>query len=216
MEQNDISGKYQYFLRLQALDGYKEIASKVFLTDRFSSVLSVHHTGKKGNNPHYHFCLTTDYKKDALRKELKKHFVLAKGNRHLSLRDWDGDTKACSYLFHEGTEAILRKGYTDEMIQKYKDTNDVVQSKLVKPIHIVDKVVEHFKQKSYRSMYSRDNNLEVFEYMMSMIKSSGEWLPNKFQASRYMLMIKAKLAETPTQENLLWQELYQDWFSHGL
>lgn len=100
----------EYVLRLQALDGYSSKFDEVF-GDRFSRVLCVHHLGKKRDNPHYHFCLTTDYKSDALRKYLKGHFNLAKGNKHLSLKSWDGDEKACSYLFHEGTEALISKGF---------------------------------------------------------------------------------------------------------
>ena len=119
--------RMDYVLRLQALDGYSSKFDDVF-SDRFTRVLCVHHTGKKGDNPHYHFCFTTDYKKDALRKYLKGHFDLATGNKHLSLKDWDGDQKACSYLFHEGTPLVMSRGFSEKEIEDFKRINEIVKT----------------------------------------------------------------------------------------
>ena len=63
---------HEFFaLRIQALDGYDTIMKEVFTTDRFPRHIRVHHTGKKGDNPHYHLLICTDYKQQALRAELK-------------------------------------------------------------------------------------------------------------------------------------------------
>ena len=198
-----------YVLRLQALDGYQAKFDDVF-SDRFKRVLCVHHTGKKGDNPHYHFCLTTDYKKDALRKYLKGHFDLATGNRHLSLKDWDGDKKACSYLFHEHTEELIVKGFTPDEINEFKIDNDIVQSKMVKAPTIVKLCVEHFKEKG-RSVDKK----EIFTHMIKLYRKNGEWIPNRFQADRLITKIRSDLAQTDAQEALFIQNLYNEYFPYA-
>lgn len=199
-----------YVLRLQALDGYQAKFATVF-GDRFSRVLCVHHTGRRGDNPHYHFCLTCDYRKDALRKYLKGHFDLASGNRHLSLKDWDGDPRACSYLFHEGTEELIVKGFTQEEISEFKRDNDVVQAKMLKAPTVVKMCVEYFKQKGYTP-----DKREIFTHMVQIYrKNASEWIPNKFQSERYITRIRSDLAVTDAQEALFIQNLYNEYFPYG-
>lgn len=203
-----------YVLRLQALDGYQAKFDEVF-GDRFSRVLCVHHLGRKRDNPHYHFCLTTDYKSDALRKYLKKHFDLAKGNRHLSLKPWDGGPEACSYLFHEGTEALMTRGFTDEQVQKFKEHNDLIQSKMVKPNMIVDKCVEYFRERrGNRPLWIPDKR-DIFYKIMATYKHNGEWLPNKFQAERIINKVRSDLADLPEAEHMLWNTMYNEYFPYG-
>uniref|UniRef100_UPI004048C25A hypothetical protein n=1 Tax=Flavobacterium sp. TaxID=239 RepID=UPI004048C25A len=179
-----------YFLRLQALDGYQAKFVDVF-GDRFSRVLCVHHTGRKGDNPHYHFCLTCDYKKQALRVYLKQHFDLAKGNRHLSLKDWDGSDKACSYLFHEGTEPVLWAGFSQTQIDSFKAANTVIQSKLVRPDMIVARALQILLQKA--GDLSSDKRA-MFNILFDIYKDNGEWLPNKFQWERVINKLRLEYA----------------------
>jgi len=177
-----------YVLRLQALDGYSNKFDEVF-GDRFSRVLCVHHTGRTGNNPHYHFCFTADYKKDALRKYLKGHFDLARGNKHLSLKDWDGRKEACSYLFHEGTEALISKGFTAEEITEFKEMDTLIQSKMIKPNMVVDKAVTILKE-------ARDpDKRTIFGVLFQIYVDNGEWLPNKFQWERVINKVRLELAK---------------------
>lgn len=212
-----------FVLRLQALDGYGALAIASLPTDRFPKVLAVHHTGKKGDNPHYHFCLTTDYKMDALRKMLKKVFTLATGNKHLSLKQWDGGTKALSYLFHEGTDVFLNTGYTEEEIDEYKTQNDVVQSKMVKGHMVVDVVVDFFvqAQKSEGTPLHRNDKRAIFYKVLDVYNKSGEWLPNRFQAERLTLRVRQKLVMIQADAGCqaAWQmfqnDLFNDYFPHG-
>lgn len=201
-----------YVLRLQALDGYSAKFTDVF-NDRFSRVLCVHHMGKAGNNPHYHFCLTTDYQKQALRVYLKKQFALATGNKHLSLKDWDNNPKACSYLFHEGTEPLITKGFTTEEIQEFTTANDLIQSKMIKPHHVVDVVVAYFKEK-YPHKLDVDKR-EIFFKIIQTYRHNGEWIPTAFQASRLINKVRSDLAETPAQESWLLQQLFNEYFPFG-
>lgn len=178
-----------YVLRLQALDGYKSKFSNVFTdNDRFTRVLCIHHTGKRGDNPHYHFAFTCDYKKDALRKYFKKYFDLATGNRHLSLKDWDGDRKACSYMFHEGTEPVINKGFSEREIEDFKIINETIKNEIKKnaPAKIVEEATIYFKGKD-------PGHKDIFKYILCRLRSNGDWLPNKYQMDRWIFRIQANL-----------------------
>lgn len=189
-----------YVLRLQALDGYAAKFSLVF-SDRFTRVLHVHHTGKKGDNPHYHFCLTTDYKKDALRKYLKGHFDLASGNKHLSLKDWDGSIRACAYLYHEGTPVTNLRGFTDEELSEFKMINVEVKQSQTKVPQVLQDCYERMCTKDLfgnpvytrpatiydiHSDNSRQEHRRCFDILMDLFREKGDWIPNKFQFERYI------------------------------
>lgn len=194
-----------YVLRLQALDGYQAKFNDVF-GDRFTRVLCLHHTGRKGDNPHYHFCFTCDYKKDALRKYLKKEFTLASGNRHLSLKDWDGDRKACSYLFKEGTEPIIRRGFSDEELDDFRTINECVQEEIKKnsPVKIVQDCTEYFNGRS-------PTHKEIFIWIMERLRKNGDWLPNKWTMERWIMRIQANLKDDKEYGSYL-KKIYENWY----
>lgn len=177
-----------YALRIQALDGYASTMEKVFSTDRFSRTIRIHHTGKKGDNPHYHLLITTDYKQDALRKELKKHFTLATGNKHLSIKNWDGSQQAVAYLYHEGTTPDMIRGFTQEELSQAQDINHAVKERVKQnaPSKIVEEATAYFQGKT---PYDKD----VFCWIFKRLAQNGDWLPNKFQVERWILRIQANL-----------------------
>lgn len=201
-----------YVLRLQALEGYHTKFESIFTSDRFSRSMYVYHTGKRGDNPHYHFCLTCDYKQPALRAELKKHFDLAKGNRHLSLKRWDGSPKACSYLFHEGTEPVVLKGFSQDEVNEFREANKDIQD-LIKdktPHRVLVEVYEKFRG-------TEPSQFQMFSAIMDVCRYNGDWFPNKFQVDRWMMKLQGMLAESkPPQEweslKILWyRQYYGDW-----
>lgn len=201
---------YGYVLRLQALDGYYTKFVDVFDTDRFTHILYVHHTGKQGDNPHYHFVIRTDYRTDALRKYLKGHFDLAKGNRHLSLKAWDGDVRACSYLYHEGTKVVSMKGFTDDELVLFKEKNDEVQKEIKRksPIKIIADCVAHFKENKRLPSHS-----DIFMFIMNRLRVQGDFLPNKFQMDRWILRIQADLMDDGQFKSYM-IELYENWYGN--
>jgi len=198
-----------YAIRLQALSGYDEKIHQIFTSDRFSRFVRVHHTGRKGNNPHYHFVLTCDYKIPALRMELNKHFTLAKGNTHLSIKNWDGNLKAVAYLFHEGTDVDMVREFSDEEISQAKLINDATQERIKKnaPAKIVEDATLHFIQA--RNFSPRRK--EIFDYIYDRLRQNGDWLPNKFQFERWELRIQANVR--PDQEwRTMKENLFECWY----
>jgi len=196
-----------YVLRLQAHDGYQQKFSNVF-TDRFSRILGVPHSGRRGDNPHYHFAFTCDYKQPALREYLKKHFSQGKGNRHLSLKKWDGDPKACSYMFHEGTEMIIQKGFTDDEVSTFKTINANIKEAIKKnaPAKIVEDATEHFRAKGIDPAHS-----VLFMWIMKRLRDNGDWLPNKYQMERWIMRIQANL-KTDVEYKSYLIRLYESWY----
>ena len=210
-----------YVLRLQALDGYQAKFADVF-TDRFSRVLYVHHTGKNGDNPHYHFCFTCDYRKDALRKYLKGHFDLASGNKHLSLKDWDGSIRACAYLYHEGTSVSNLRGFTNAELEEFSTINRDVKQSQVKIPAILEKVVKRLTQmKVYGhkhdpgAYYIQDvcsDHRNIFNLILDECRKSNDFVPNKFQMERYINKVRLMMTTKPSDYRKFEHELYYQYF----
>lgn len=205
-----------YVLRLQALDGYQAKFNEVF-NDRFTRLIYVHHTGKKGDNPHYHFCFTCDYKKEALRKYLKGHFDLAKGNKHLSLKDWDGSPDACAYLFHERTKVMNVKGFTDEEYEQFFRRNEEVQNSHTKVPVILERVMKNIlghEVFTLTGMYKPpyDEKKFLFKQIMYEIRRTSDWVPNRFQMERYINKLRLMLNTTDSSFETFITNLYHEYF----
>jgi hypothetical protein len=160
--------------------------------------------------------IITDYKQQALRVELKKHFTLGKGNGHLSLKLWDGNLKANSYMFHERTiEIIVNKGYKDEEIKQYKEMNDEIQTEILgnTPIEMCRQVFQQII-KQYKGggvIAAQPICFAIWDYY----KSKGSWQPNKFQMERYIKQIQQDYAEyydKGTGNSASWVETKNHWF----
>jgi len=200
-----------YAIRIQALDGYDKIMNEVFTTERFPRRIRVHHTGKKGDNPHYHLLICTDYKNQALRAELKKYFKLSKGNKHLSIKTWDGNIKAVAYLFHEGTEPDLIKGFTDEELKTAREINRQVKETIKKnaPAQIVQDCTDYF----IGDPSLRCTRRSIFEYIFKRLDENGDWLPNKFQFDRWYVRIMCNVLDGDRKKQWI-ESMYDDWYSY--
>lgn len=198
-----------YAIRLQNYPTYDEKVQTIFSSDRFNRTIRVHHTGRKKDNPHWHLLVECDYKKPALRAELKKHFTLATGNKHISIKDWDGNIKATAYLFHEGTEPDLIRNFTQEEIDNARQMNTQVQATIKSnaPVKIIQDAVDYFTEQGNYTPHQK----HIFDFVYDRLRSSGDWLPNKFQFERWAVRIQATLR--PDKE---WREykteLYESWY----
>lgn len=184
----------KYAIRIDDRQGYKEILSALLETQEYKDVLCVQHAGKTGENIHYHICLTTDLKNQALRKRLKASFDKGKGNGHMSLKQWDGNEKALSYMFHEDeAEIIYNKGHSNDDIERYKKLNDDVKADIRNnsPNAIVSKVTQMLLETPSRG---RDHR-SIFIAIADEVYSRGEFFPNKFQMDRWISRVEMDLLQ---------------------
>lgn len=121
-----------YCIRVQAIEDYGSKIAMLNNVEDYTGVLAVRHSGSKKENPHYHIVIRTEVKEQAMRVRMKKIFTIGKGNQHMSIKRWDGDDKALSYLFHElqpdeEANLICSKGLTSARIEELRQKNDAVQ-----------------------------------------------------------------------------------------
>jgi len=193
-----------YCVRVQALDGYGEfVGSLQFVTD-YTSALAVKHKGKRGENPHFHIVIRTSVKQQAFRVRMKNLFKDGKGNEHMSIRPWDGDSKALSYLFHEDagdhvTPIYLRKEVPDEFLsflraQNVAITAEVVKAKGKSSHTLFDDAVAHFGKsiKSPRDV-ARLQDEEIATYMMLHAMRAGKYAPQPWLLRSMVLKCKFHL-----------------------
>lgn len=199
----------EYAIRIQALSGYDKIIEELLSGDRFSRTIRVHHTGKKKDNSHYHLLITCDYKHQAIRAEFKKHFILARGNKHLSIKVWDGDIKAVAYLFHEGTEPDLIKNFTPDEIALASVINSQIQMKIKKnsPAQIIQDCTDYFINKGD----FEPHRVEVFQYVFLRLKLNGDFLPNKFQYDRWAMRIQANVRSGKEYQGYM-KTIFGEWY----
>jgi len=141
-----------YCVRVQAIEGYK---SKV-LGLAYDHIIAVKHLGGKGDNPHYHLVIKTPTKAQAFRVRMKNAFPDGKGNSHMSIKPWDGDDKAISYLFHEEqgddlAEILRWDGIPRERIDYFRTLNVKVKASVEenkkKSSHLLwETAYEHFRK----------------------------------------------------------------------
>jgi len=185
----------KYFIRIDDRQGYLEILRKFINNNlRFKQVLCVKHFGETGENIHYHVACESDYKQQALRKELKKLFTMGKGNGHMSIKDWDGDEKVLSYMFHEDKHEIIYSTYSTDDINKFKDANDIIKDSIKNncPNNIVRETITRLiEQHKTIRWYDKP---EIIFLVWDICKEKGEWYPNKFQLDRWVMKIQAELS----------------------
>lgn len=121
-----------YCIRVQAFEGYGEKITMLPATEDYDAVLAVRHVGSKKENTHYHIVIRTNVKAQALRVRLRKLFPDGSGNGHMSIKHWDGDDRALSYLFHElepeETATLLaNKGFSDQRLSELRAQNDSIK-----------------------------------------------------------------------------------------
>lgn len=186
---SDYDYKYRYFIRIDEYENYENLLMEEFSGNRYSLVLCVKHKGKSGRNPHFHLTLTTNYKKDALRKRLKQVFTKGSGNAHLSIKDWDGNMNANSYMFKELKEmeplqVVLNRGYTTEKIQQFRAQSDSIK-KAIADNSPQQKVAKIFELAQNERIDFNDTIQVVYVIWKFYMEEPGSWMPDRRQVERY-------------------------------
>lgn len=119
-----------YFVRIDEHEAYAEIIKNLSeIHPDFHRIFAMRHVGKFKENPHFHLVITTVIKLQTFRVRMKKLFTKGTGNGHMSIKVWDGDEKALSYLFHEEDPYIIvQYGYSDEDVARFIEADKEVKA----------------------------------------------------------------------------------------
>lgn len=172
-----------YFVRLNEHPGYKELVCSLVDNADYEKVFAIYHKGGKGENPHFHVTIKTLVKQQALRVRLRNIFVKGEGNKHMSLKQWDGALQANSYMFHEdGAPIICNKGYTDEDIEVMRKTNDKVQKEIEKCKQKASwRLEEVVVKRVLASNLGGISQREIARMILQEAFQSDKYQPNDFQ-----------------------------------
>lgn len=145
-----------YCLRVDALDGYSDKLPLLSACSDYKSIVAVKHHGSQKENPHFHLVVRTEVASQAFRVRMRKIFDQGKGNGHMSIKPWDGNNDAVSYLFHEDENAVLlvQHNVSDETIAACRERNRqvtqmVVASKTKASWHLEEVIWDAIKDRAY-------------------------------------------------------------------
>lgn len=204
-----------YCVRVQAQEGYRE---KIVILP-YTTIIVVKHLGAKGDNPHYHMVIRTDVKPQAFRVRMKNVFPDGKGNAHMSIKPWDGDDKAISYLFHEETNddkaEILRwDGLPRGRIDDFRSLNQQVQVGVAeskkKSAHLLwENALNHFKRHPPRS------HKEIAHWMILDALRNDKYVPQawllKAMTFKVMFLLdEGKVKNEEQTASLILNELWRE------
>lgn len=174
----------------------KEKVSQLLWVDCMR-LLVVTHVGDKTEKEHCHFVveLSSNLQKQSLLARIKVVYGVS-GNEQLSAKPWDGNSDACSYLFHDSVaEIICNKGFSNDEIAQFRSRNEFVQ-----------KVVEENKKRASgrcvdRALaaiaageLTRDEKL-IAVWLFRLIRNGEMYEPGDFLIKRYVEEIMSKSVE---------------------
>lgn len=190
-----------YCVRITEYPNYGDRITALTMTTDYESILSFHHKGATGENPHYHLVIRTQCKLKAFRARFVKIFDLGKGNEHMSIKPWDGDNEAYSYMFHESPDGkpYLQYKVSDEQVEEYRQMNKKIQQLVVqakgKASYHLEQIVLDLLEKGHH--YS-DFTIGCMVIREAMVRD--KYHPNDFQLRSIIDRIQFKRHELDSNE----------------
>lgn len=206
-----------YCLRVDARDGYLDKLGGFSLNPDYVTVIGVKHKGNSGENPHYHIVLRTTVKPQAFRVRMKTIFSEGKGNGHMSIKAWDGNNDAISYLFHEDEEAecVVRKGITEEQLQACKERNKRVQEAVKeakkRASHTLeDEVIQLIKSGQVKlpdRLYDESREYDIAKLVLLTAFRNDKYPPNDWLLKAITSKIMYKLKDGNVEDEERYAEM---------
>jgi hypothetical protein len=194
-----------YCVRVQAVEGYADKIRAMPLVADYAGLLAVQHSGGTKENLHYHIVIRTDVKSQTFRKRMKALFPEGKGNQHMSIKHWDGDDKALSYLFHElddneKSTLIARKGLDDSRIEELRQLNNYIKIQVAeakgKASHTLEEdAYLHFKELKQKHL----TPTEIATFMFLHAMRAGKYPPQPWLVRGMVARVQFRLLEGNTQ-----------------
>jgi len=190
-----------YCVRVQALEGYGDKIAGMILVSDYTAVLATRHHGSTKENPHYHIVIRTDVKPQAFRVRMKTQFPDGKGNQHMSIKPWDGDNRALSYLFHElepdeVATLVARKGLTDSQLEELRNQNDLVRVEVNKAksraSHTLEEDAYHFCTKNG---LRNPSDVELAQQIILLALRQNKYMPQPWLLRSLVIKVKFRLLD---------------------
>jgi len=200
-----------YMIRLNALEGYGAKIQSLVLNPDYSAILAMrHHGAGHKENPHYHIVIRTAVKDQAMRVRLRNIFPDGKGNGHLSMKAWDGQDEAMSYLFHEEPEAqpFVNKGVSDEFLVRLRAINHeqlkAVEAAKQKSSHKLWEVAYAYFSEECKEIRKKNPNYKpmmrtIAEYMIRHALDNGQYVPQGWLLKAMTFRVSYMLDERESQ-----------------
>lgn len=183
-------------MRVQALETYREKIIMLTSCDEYKVVFSVKHKGKTGENEHYHVIVVTNVNPQAFRVRMKKVFDKGKGNEHMSIKRYDGSENAYSYCFHEDlAELLVRKGVTDDLIERAKQRNSEVQDQIAESKKKASWTLEEDAIQYFKDWTRIPTEREVAERLVRIAFDRNKYVPNPYLARQIIANVRFKLCD---------------------
>jgi len=190
-----------YCVRITEYPTYGDRIVALAMSTDYESILSFKHKGDTKENPHFHLVIRTQVKMKAFRARFVKIFDLGKGNEHMSIKVWDGNDHAYSYMLHEDPDGMpfFRHNVSDEKVEEFRTINKSV-SELVanakgKASFLLEEIV--LKQLEKNREYS---DLEIGMMIMRSAINQKKYHPNDFQMRLYVDRIQYMRHELESNE----------------
>lgn len=166
-------------------------------------ILMVSHVGEKTEKEHAHFCIemSSHLQKQSLLARLKTLYGV-RGNEQVSAKSWDGNSDACSYLFHDSNaEIILNKGFTESELTQFRARNADVQkiveeNKKRASFRCVDRILQRIKDGEVTRDY-----VPITMAVLKLIRDGEIYEPGDFMIKRYVEEVMSKSAEGVDWQN---------------
>jgi len=185
-----------YCVRVDALDGYSNKLPMLSACEDYKSIVAVKHKGNKGENPHFHLVIRTQVAGQAFRVRMRKIFDQGKGNGHMSIKPWDGNNDAISYLFHEdeNTTLFVQHNVSDETIAACKERNRQVvamvqASKAKASWHLEEIIYEEIKK---TRPGGADESIIGQQLILAALRN-GKYVPQPWHIKAMVQRIQFKL-----------------------
>lgn len=186
-----------YCVRINDVSGasYGDRISMLTAVEDYSRIHGLHHNGDRMENPHFHLVITTTVKEKAFRARMVKVFNAGKGNGHMSIKLWNGDEKALSYLYHEEgsnpSSFLVNKGYDVDDIHRFKEQHAQIAKEVKKNNNkaswkLIDEAFKEFDGEYIPTEY------EVFTWLIKECLKRDKYIPTDFQAKSYVKTIRMR------------------------
>lgn len=194
-----------YCVRVDALDGYSDKLPLLSACEDYKSIIAVKHKGNTGENQHFHLVVRTHVANQAFRVRMRKIFDQGKGNGHMSIKPWDGNNDAISYLFHEdeNTTLLVQHNVSDETVSQAKERNRQVvamvqASKSKASWHLEEIVFEQIKNSAPpkyvapNTTYVPDESIIGQQLILAALRN-GKYAPQAWHVRAMTQRIQFKL-----------------------